>query len=300
MDGTAAHLIRAAEEIIIMEFELTDTHTQPRIVLVDKKIEFSAISRGRPSMFDLTGKTALVTGGSRGLGLEIAKGLGLAGASVVVSGRSDHALARAIQKLRSFGVAASPINFDITDPAAIVDSTARIVECYGGVDILVNNASQRDRRALFELSLADVRNLLEVDLIGPFELSREVGKVMIEARGGRIINITSIAGQIARAGDASYTTAKGGLESLTKALAAEFGQHGITVNAVAPGFFATEANAAMVAQEAVATWLEQRTSLGRWGVPAEIAGAIVFLASPAASYITGQVLAVDGGYLSHF
>lgn len=163
---------------------------------------------------------------------------------------------------------------------------------------------QRDRRSLDDFALDDIRRLLDVNLVAPLDLARRAAKLMPEANearaGGRIINITSIAGPIARAGDVAYTTAKGGLDALTRALAAELGPRGITVNAVAPGYFATEANADMVADAGVADWLFKRTSLGRWGQPSEIGGAVVFLASAAASYITGQTLAVDGGYLAHF
>jgi gluconate 5-dehydrogenase len=139
-----------------------------------------------------------------------------------------------------------------------------------------------------------------VNLVGAWILCRAAADTMRAQGGGSIVNITSIAGPIARAGDAAYTTAKGALEAMTRALAAELGPHGIRANAIAPGYFATDTNAAMAQDPGVAQWLQQRTSLGRWGQPEEIAGAAVFLASPAASYITGHTLVVDGGYLSHF
>ena len=197
----------------------------------------------------------------------------------------------------NLGFSAEAAPFDISNPGAVAAAFAGFIR---SPDILVNNVGVRDRRPVEAFNLGDVRALLETNLVAPFELSRRAAHGMGARGWGRIINITSIAGPISRAGDAVYTTAKGGLAAMTRALAAEFGARGITVNAVAPGFFATEANAGMVADAGIAEYLGKRTSLGRWGRPEEIAGAAVFLASREASYITGQVLAVDGGYLAHF
>lgn len=248
-------------------------------------------------VFSLEGQTALVTGSNSGLGFEAARLLAEAGAKVWINGRDAKTTKLAAQKIAETGGHAQPLAFDVSDEQA-VDRAFETIVAQGGLSILVNNVGMRDRRSLPEFTRQDVQNLLEVDLVSPFMLCQRAAGLMTS--GGRIVNISSIAGLIAKADDAAYTTAKAGINGMTKALAAELGPRGINVNAVAPGFFKTEPNRAAAADPAIAKKLQHATALGRWGDPAELAPAILFLASPAASYVTGQILAVDGGYTSHY
>jgi gluconate 5-dehydrogenase len=250
--------------------------------------------------FSLEGRNALVTGSSRGLGLEIAKGLAAAGARVILNGRDRARLEQALDRLRDGGLDADLAVFDVADSDRAAGVIDRAVEVGAPIDILVNNVGQRDRRTFADITAADLTRLLAVDLVAPYALARAVANQLIRLdRPGRIINISSIGARLASPFDAAYPIAKAGLESMTRALAAALGPHQITVNSIAPGHFATETNETLVANADLGQWLARRTSLGRWGRPEEIAGAAVFLASEAASYVTGQTIVVDGGLTAH-
>lgn len=236
-----------------------------------------------------------MTGAGRGLGFEIAKALATAGARVVLNGRDAARLATAAARIEGEVAIAA---FDVASPDA--EENVAAIAAQHGLDILVNNVGQRGRQPLDDFDLDGVRALTEANLVAPLMMARAAARTMARLGRGRIINITSIAGPIANSGSAVYTMTKGGLAALTRALAADFGPDGITVNSIAPGFFATETNAEVAADPAIGDWLARRTSLGRWGRPEEVAGAAVFLASDAASYITGQTITVDGGFLAHF
>lgn len=250
--------------------------------------------------FDLAGKGALVIGASRGLGLEIARALAGSGARVQLNGRDAARLAGPVRELQSAGHAVSPAAFDVTDDHATAVAVAAVERDIGPIDILVNAAGIRHRAGTEALSVGDFRTMLEGNLTASFTLAKAVLPSMVRRGWGRLIFVTSIAGPIARAGDPAYTAAKGGLDALMRSLAVEFGPAGITVNAIAPGFFATDANADMIDDPGITDFLARRCPMRRWGEPHEIAGAALFLASPAASYVNGHVLTVDGGLSASF
>ncbi len=247
------------------------------------------------SQFSLEGRVALVTGSGRGLGLEIARAMAGSGAHVLLNGRDSARLDAQAEAIAAAGGRVSVLAFDVADREAVRDAFARIDRDHGRLDVLVQNVGQRNRKPLTDFADEEISELLNVDLAAGLILAREAARLMLPQGFGRLIAVTSIAGQVARANDAVYAAAKAGLAGMVRALAAEYGGKGLTSNAIAPGFFATETNAGITGNPALSAYFEGRTPIGRWGRPEEIAGAAVFLASPAASYVNGHVLVVDGG-----
>jgi gluconate 5-dehydrogenase len=236
--------------------------------------------------FDLSGRRALVTGSTRGLGLALARALADAGAVVAVNGRSPEACEAAAAEV---GGVAAP--FDVTDEAAVAAGVAQA----GPFDVLVNNAGITLRKPLLEVSIEEWRHVLDTNLTSAFLVARAVAPAMIERRAGKIVNVCSLMSELARETIAPYTAAKGGLKMLTRAMCSEWARHGVQANAVAPGYFETDLTLPLREDAAFDAWLRARVPAGRWGVPADLEGAIVFFASSASDYVNGQILYVDGG-----
>jgi gluconate 5-dehydrogenase len=244
---------------------------------------------------DLSGRTALVTGAARGLGHAIARGLARAGATVVVNGRAPAALNEAARGIRDAGGLADVAAFDVTDRDAVKSGVADVEARHGGIDILVNNAGIQRRNPVVSFSPEDWDAILATNLTAPFTVAQAVIPGMIARGRGAIVNVASLMSELGRPTIVPYTAAKGGVRQLTRGLATELGPSGIRVNAIAPGYFVTEMNRALIDDQAFDGWVKGRTPMRRWGQPDELAGLAVFLCSDAASYITGQTIFVDGG-----
>lgn len=252
-----------------------------------------------PQLFDLTGRTALVTGSSGGLGLAMARGLAEAGAAIVLNGRDAAKLATVAATLAEAGHRVSASVFDVADDAAVAAAFERLDADGVEIDILINNAGIQFRRPMVDLAPADWRRVLDTNLTSAFVVGREAARRMIaRGRGGKIINVGSLTSEVARATVAPYTAAKGGIKLLTRSMAAEWAAHGIQANAIGPGYIATEMNRALIDDPKFDAWVRGRTPSGRWGTPDDLIGAAVFLASPASAYVNGQIIYVDGGMLA--
>ncbi|ASY63121.1 5-keto-D-gluconate 5-reductase [Sinorhizobium sojae CCBAU 05684] len=249
-------------------------------------------------LFDLTGRTALVTGSSRGLGRAIAEGLCDAGARVVLNGRNEKAVAIVAEEMRNAGYQVLKAVFDVTSESAVRNAFERLDDEGLEVDILVNNAGIQHRQPLVELSLADWQGVIDTNLTSAFLVGREAARRMIPRGRGKIINIGSLTSEVARATVIPYTAAKGGVKLLTKGMAAEWAKFGIQANAIGPGYMLTDMNEALVNDPQFDAWVKSRTPAGRWGEPQELVGTAVFLASSASDYVNGQIIYVDGGMLS--
>lgn len=250
-------------------------------------------------VFDIRGRVALVTGSSRGIGRALAQGLLEAGCVVVLNGRNAAALTLAGTELagRTGGTVHTEA-FDVTDPEAVAAGIARVEERVGAIEILVNNAGVQHRTPFTEFATEDWHRLLETNLSSVFLVGREVARRMVPRGSGKIVNICSVQSEVARPGIAPYAATKGGLKMLTKGMCADLGPAGIQVNGLAPGYFDTELTAALVADERFSAWVRERTPAGRWGRVEELVGALIFLCSPASSFVNGHVLHVDGGMLA--
>lgn len=252
------------------------------------------------SLFSLQGKTALVTGATHGLGMAVAMALGHAGAKLVINGHSPEKMEQAQKDYAAAGLEIFPILFDVTREAEVERGLAKIEETVAPVDILVNNAGIIKRIPALDMEVKDFEEVVTVDLLGPFIMSKQVAKRMVARNtGGKIINMCSMMSELARSTVSAYAAAKGGLKMLTKNLATEWAKYDIQVNGIGPGYFATAQTAPIREQgHPFNEFILHRTPAGRWGIPGDLAGTAVFLASPASGFLTGQVIYVDGGILA--
>jgi gluconate 5-dehydrogenase len=245
-----------------------------------------------PPDFRLTGRRALVTGSSQGIGLALAGALAAAGAHVILNGRDPAKLATAADILRASGNASiDTAAFDVTDEAAVNSAAA----AFEAIDVLVNNTGINIRNPLEKTTLADWDTVIRTNLTSAFLVARAVAPGMIARGSGKIINICSLMSELARPTVASYAAAKGGLKMLTRSMCAEWARHNLQINGIAPGYILTELTAPLAADPKFDSWIKARTPAGRWGTVADLAGACVFLASPAADFVNGQIITVDGG-----
>jgi len=246
-------------------------------------------------LFNLDGKRALITGSSRGIGLGLARGLAGAGASIVINSRDPQALGLVAEDLAKDGIDVKALAFDVTDAEGVAEAIAYCEDEIGALDILVNNAGMQHRAPLEDFPPEKFNEIMQTNVTSAFLVGQAVAKHMIPRGKGKIINICSVMTQLARPTITPYTTSKGAIGNLTKGMATEWAKHGLNVNGIAPGFFATELNAALVADKDFTVWLEKRTPMGRWGDVEELVGAAVYLASDASSFVNGHILYVDGG-----
>ncbi|GGF77130.1 gluconate 5-dehydrogenase [Wenyingzhuangia marina] len=251
-------------------------------------------------LFDLTGKVALITGATHGLGMAMATGLGMAGATVVVNGNSSQEkLDKAVATYKELGINAYGYLFDVTNEKQVIDSIDKIQSEVGNIDILINNAGIIKRTPLVEMEVADFKQVIDVDLVSPFIVSKAVVKGMIERRSGKIINICSMMSELGRNSVGAYAAAKGGLKMLTQNMATEWAKFNIQTNGIGPGYFATSQTAPIrVDGNPFNDFIVSRTPAGVWGDPDDLQGAAIFLSSNASNFVNGQVLYVDGGILA--
>lgn len=249
-------------------------------------------------LFDLTGRIALITGSSQGIGLALAEGLGKAGARVVINGRTSGKVAEAVATLQAAGIDAAASVFDVTDPKSVAAAVDTIEADIGPIDILVNNAGIQRRHPLEEFPVGTWHELMRTNLDSVFYVGQAVARKMIPRGRGKIINIASLQSEASRFSIAPYAASKGAIKMLTKGMCTDWARYNIQINGIGPGYFVTPLNQALVDNPEFDAWLKKRTPAGRWGRVEELRGAAVFLASAASDFINGQIIYVDGGVLA--